>query len=161
VRIKIAKKGAGATSVSRPDALEVALCHGWIDGQAQALDERYWLQRFTPRTPRSKWSKINRESAERLIEQGLMKPGGLAAVERAKQSGTWEAAYDAPSTATVPEDLERALRRNAKARRSFEQLDGQNRYAILYRVQDAKRPETRARRIATFVAMCHNYETLH
>ena len=119
----------------------------------RSFDEDYYLQRFTPRRPRSKWSKINRQKATKLIERGEMKPAGLQEVERAKADGRWDAAYDAPSTATVPEDLKRALGKNEIAREFFATLDRRNRYTILYQIQDAKRPETRARRIAKYVAM--------
>ena len=151
--LKIAKKGSGLETVTYDQAVEVALCYGWIDGQLRKFDEDYYLQRFTPRRPRSRWSKINRQRATELIERGEMKPAGLREVERAKADGRWDAAYDAPSTATVPEDLLRELEKNEKAREFFSELDGRNRYAILYQIQDAKRPETRARRIAKYVAM--------
>jgi uncharacterized protein YdeI (YjbR/CyaY-like superfamily) len=153
VWLKFAKKGTGVTTVSYADALEVALCYGWIDTTVKRLDDTYYLQRFTPRRARSKWSKLNREAATRLIEAGSMKPPGLAEVERAKADGRWDAAYDSPSTATVPDDLERGLARNKKAREFFATLTASQRYTILYRIQDAKRPETRARRIAQFVEM--------
>jgi uncharacterized protein YdeI (YjbR/CyaY-like superfamily) len=153
VWLKFAKKGTGVTTVTYAEALEVALRYGWIDAQVKRLDETYYLQRFTPRRARSKWSKLNREAATRLIEAGSMRPPGLAEVERAKADGRWDAAYDSPSTATVPDDLERALKRNKKAREFFATLTKSQRYSILYRIQDAKRPETRARRIAQFVEM--------
>jgi uncharacterized protein YdeI (YjbR/CyaY-like superfamily) len=161
VWLKIAKKGTGVTTVSYDEALEVALCYGWIDAMMKRLDDTYYVQRFTPRRARSKWSKLNREAATRLIEAGLMKTPGLAEVERAKADGRWEAAYDSPSTATVPDDLERALRGNKQAREFFATLSTSNRYAILYRIQDAKRPETRARRIAQFVDMLARGEKIH
>jgi uncharacterized protein YdeI (YjbR/CyaY-like superfamily) len=142
-------------------ALEAALAWGWIDGQKRALDAAAWLQRFTPRGPRSGWSKINRAKAEALIARGEMEAPGLAEVERARRDGRWDRAYDGARAATVPPDLARALARDAKARAFFEALDGANRYAILYRVQTAKRPETRARRIQTFVDLCGRHETLH
>ena len=151
--LKIAKKGSGLETVTYDQAVEIALCYGWIDGQVRKFDEYYYLQRFTPRRPRSKWSKINRQKATELIERGEMRPAGLSEVERARADGRWDAAYDAPSTATVPEDLLRELERNQKAREFFSELDGRNRYAILYQIQDAKRPKTRARRIARYVAM--------
>jgi uncharacterized protein YdeI (YjbR/CyaY-like superfamily) len=159
--LKIAKKGSGIDSVRYPDALEVALCHGWIDGQRQGLDAQCFLQRFTPRRPRSKWSKRNRDSATELIERGKMKPAGLRQVEAAKADGRWEAAYDSPRTARVPEDLQRALDENERARQFFSTLDSANRYAILYRIQDAKRPETRARRIEKLVAMLSEHKLIH
>ena len=151
--LKIAKKGSGIETVSYPEALEVALCYGWIDGQKASLDEDYWLQRFTPRRPRSKWSKVNRQKATELIEKGEMKPAGLREVERAKADGRCDAAYDAQSTATVPDDLRRELEKNEVAREFFSKLVSGNRYAILYQIQDAKKPETRARRIQKYVAM--------
>jgi len=151
--LKIAKKGSGIESVTYDQAVEVALCYGWIDGQVRKFDEDYYLQRFTPRRPRSKWSKVNRKRATELIERGVMKTAGLREVERAKADGRWDAAYDSPRTATVPADLLRELEKNGQAREFFYGLDGRNRYAILYQIQDAKRPETRARRIAMYVAM--------
>ena len=151
--IKFAKKGSGIESVTYDQAVEVALCYGWIDGQARKFDEDYWLQRFTPRGPRSKWSKVNRQKAMDLVKRGKMKAAGLREVERAKADGRWDAAYDAPSSATVPDDLRRELEKHEKAREFFATLNSANRYAILHRIQDAKRPETRARRIEKYVAM--------
>jgi uncharacterized protein YdeI (YjbR/CyaY-like superfamily) len=153
VWLKIARKASGVASVSYAEAVEVALCYGWIDGQARRLDEVHWRQRFTPRRPRSRWSKINRDRATALIEKGEMRPAGLREVERATADGRWDAAYDAQSTATVPDDLGRELATNDAAAAFFATLDSANRYAILSRIQDAKRPQTRARRIATYVAM--------
>jgi uncharacterized protein YdeI (YjbR/CyaY-like superfamily) len=147
--------------VTYGEAVEVALCYGWIDGQGRPGDEHAYLQRFTPRRPRSKWSKINRARAEALIASGRMQPAGLRAVEAAKADGRWEAAYDSPRTATVPADLEAALAANDAAREFFTTLSSQNRYAILYRIQDAKTAETRARRIAQFVSMLADHKTLH
>jgi uncharacterized protein YdeI (YjbR/CyaY-like superfamily) len=151
--LKIAKKGSGIESVTYDQAVEVALCYGWIDGQVRRFDGYYYLQRFTPRRPRSKWSKVNRKKVAELMERGEMKEAGLREVERARADGRWDAAYDPPSTATVPEDLLRELEKNEQAREFFSELDRRNRYAILYQIQDAKRPETRARRIARYVAM--------
>ena len=151
--LKIAKKASGIESVTYDQAVEVALCYGWIDGQVRRFDGDYYLQRFTPRRLRSKWSKVNREKVTKLIEMGEMKPSGLREVERAKADGRWDAAYDSPSTAKVPEDLQRELEKNEQARKFFSELDGRNKYAILYQIQDAKRPETRAQRIAKYVAM--------
>jgi uncharacterized protein YdeI (YjbR/CyaY-like superfamily) len=159
--LKIAKKGSGLETVSFAEALDVALCYGWIDSQADSFDDRYWLQRFTPRRSRSKWSKRNREKVMKLIEEGKMKPAGLWEVERAKADGRWDAAYDAPSGATVPDDLRRELEKNDKAREFFATLDSRNRYAILYRIQDAKKPETRARRIENFMAMLSEQRKLY
>jgi uncharacterized protein YdeI (YjbR/CyaY-like superfamily) len=161
VWLEIAKKGSGIESVSYADAIEVALCHGWIDGQKGAIDADRWRQRFTPRTPRSRWSKINVEKATALIERGEMHAAGLREVESAKADGRWEAAYAGQRTMTVPDDLHAALARNARARRFFETIDGANRYAILYRIHDAKRPETRRARIEKFVTMLEEHRTLH
>lgn len=151
--VKFAKKGSGIKSVNYQEALEVALCYGWIDGLVRRLDDNYYIQRFTPRRPKSKWSKINRAKVEQLIKDGKMKPAGLAEVERAKTDGRWNAAYASPSTMEVPDDLRRSLEKKPKARRFFETLNKSNRYAVLYQIHDAKRPETRARRIAKFVGM--------
>ena len=151
--LKIAKKGSGIESVTFVEALDVALCYGWIDSQRNGLDGRFCLQRFTPRKPRSKWSQVNREKVARLIEAGRMRPAGLREVERAKAAGRWEAAYEPQSAATVPDDLRLELERDEGAREFFETLNSTNRYAILHRIQDAKKPETRARRIARYVAM--------
>src|SRR5829696_5355654 len=151
--LKIAKKGSGIGTVTFPEALDVALCYGWIDGQRARFDERFFLQRFTPRKPRSKWSRVNREKVTKLIETGEMKPSGLREVERAKADGRWDAAYEPQSTAKVPDDLLEELGKNDAAQDFFSTLDSRNRYAILYQIQDAKRPETRARRIARYVAM--------
>ena len=161
VWLKIAKTGASSRSISYAQAIEVALAWGWIDGQKGKLDDAWWLQRFTPRTAKSPWSKINRGKAEALIAAGSMEPPGLAQVERAKADGRWERAYDGARSSTVPADLAAALARNARARAFFETLDGANRYAILYRVQTAKKPETRTERIERFVAMCARHETIH
>ena len=161
VWLKIAKKGSDVRSVSYAEALEVALCYGWIDGQKRPLDDRFWLQRFTPRNPRSRWSKRNRTLVERLIANGEMAPAGLREVERARADGRWEAAYDSHATATVPPDLQAALDADAGAAAFFAGLDSANRYAILYRIQEARRPETRARRIATFVAMLAEGRRIH
>jgi uncharacterized protein YdeI (YjbR/CyaY-like superfamily) len=159
--LKIAKKGTGTETIQYPEALDAALCYGWIDGQKGALDETFWLQRFTPRGPRSKWSKINREKATALIASGRMRPAGLAEVERAKADGRWEAAYDAQSKAAVPEDFQRELDANPDAAAFFAALDSANRYAILYRLQEAKKPETRAKRIEKFLGMLKRGEKVH
>jgi uncharacterized protein YdeI (YjbR/CyaY-like superfamily) len=161
VQLKIAKKGCPEPSVTYAEAVEVSLVWGWIDGQKGAIDDWWWLQRFTPRGPRSPWSKINRDKALALIASGAMKAPGLAQVDRAKQDGRWDAAYASQSRAVVPEDLAAALAANTRAARFFETLEARNRYAILYRVDTAKKPETRARRIATFVAMLARHEKLH
>ena len=161
VWIEIAKKDAGTESVRYPEVLESALCFGWIDGRREALDERHFLQRFTPRRPRSRWSRINREKAERLIADGRMRAAGLAEVERARSDGRWESAYEGQKSIAVPDDLQRELDARPKAKAFFAALSSQNRYAILYRLQDAKKPETRARRLAKFVAMLEAGEAIH
>ncbi len=161
VWLRIAKKNAELQSVTYAEAVDVALCYGWIDGLTKRYDESSWIQRFTPRRPKSLWSKVNREKAERLIESGQMKPAGLRAIESAKEDGRWDAAYDSQRNATVPEDLEAALERNPKARKFFEALDSANRYAILFRIQTATRPATRARRLATLVEMLERGEKIH
>ncbi|QBJ90271.1 hypothetical protein D0Z67_08085 [Streptomyces seoulensis] len=159
--LKLRKKGPGTVALNYAQALDVALCYGWIDGQKAKLDDQWWLQRFTPRTPRSKWSKINRAKAVTLAEQGRMRPPGQSEIDRAKSDGRWEAAYDSARTATVPADLAAALTAAPAAAESFEQLDRQNRYAILYRIQEAKRSETRARRIEKYVSMLARGEKPH
>ena len=159
--VKYAKRKSGIPSIDWNQAVDVALCFGWIDGQAKSLDERYSLQRFTPRGKRSRWSKINRERVARLEQEGRMLPAGRAEVDRAKADGRWDAAYDSPANAKVPPDLAKALAKSVKARAFFEGLNATNRYAILHRLQAAKKPETRARRIETFVAMLKKGETLH
>lgn len=161
VLLRIPKKGASDTTLTYAAALEVALAWGWIDGQKRALDDAAWLQRFTRRTRRSPWSKINRARAEALIASGRMEAPGLAEVNRAKRDGRWERAYAGARASTVPDDLAEALDGNPRARAFFDVLDAANRYAILYRVTTAKLPETRAKRIATFVAMCAAHQTLH
>jgi uncharacterized protein YdeI (YjbR/CyaY-like superfamily) len=161
VWIKMAKKDSGIDSVRYPEVLDSALCFGWIDGRREALDEEYFLQRYTPRRSRSRWSRINREKAQLLIEDGRMRPAGLAEVERAKADGRWAAAYAGQRSIGVPDDLQRELDARPGAKAFFAELTGQNRYAILYRLQDAKKPETRARRLAHFVAMLEARETLH
>jgi len=161
VWLRIARKGAPEPTVSYPDALTVALCYGWIDGQKGRLDGEFWRQRFTPRKPGSKWSKINVEKAAALIEAGLMKPAGLREVEAAKADGRWDRAYASQATAEVPDDLAAALAADERASAFFASLDRANRYAILYRIGDAKRPETRARRIATYVAMLSEHRKIH
>ena len=158
--LKFAKKGSGIPSVVYADAVEVALCHGWIDGQARRLDEQHYLQRFTPRRPRSKWSRINREKAERLIAESRMRPAGLREIERAREDGRWDDAYESPTTATVPDDFQQALDADPGAREFFESLGSTKRYSFLYRIADAKRPETRARRIAEYVELLRDRKTL-
>jgi uncharacterized protein YdeI (YjbR/CyaY-like superfamily) len=161
VWLKIAKKGAREPSVTYEEAVELGLCFGWIDSQMRGLDEQHYLQRFTPRRPRGRWSKINCGKAEALIEAGRMRPAGLAEVEAAKQDGRWEAAYEGARTAKVPDDLQAALDANPAAAEFFAGLDSANRYAIVYRLNDAKKPETRERRLHKFVAMLERGEKIH
>jgi uncharacterized protein YdeI (YjbR/CyaY-like superfamily) len=159
--LKIAKKGAGTPTVGYAEAIDGALCYGWIDGQKGKLDDEYWLQRFTPRKPRSRWSKINREKAERLIAESRMQPAGLREVEAARADGRWDAAYEGQASAAVPPDLARELDLNPVAKEFFGTLSSVNRYAILYRIQDAKRAQTRADRIAKYVAMLNEHKTIY
>lgn len=161
VWLRLAKKTSGFRSVCYAEALETALCYGWIDGQKKSYDESWWLQKFTPRGAKSIWSKINKGKAEDLIKSRRMKPAGLQAVERAKQDGRWDAAYDSPSGATVPADFQARLNKSAKAKGFFATLDSANRYAILFRLQTAKKAETRARRIEQFIEMLERKEKLH
>jgi uncharacterized protein YdeI (YjbR/CyaY-like superfamily) len=161
VWLKLAKKSAGTASVSKAEAIDAALCHGWIDGQLNPFDEDWWLVRFTPRKSRSAWSANNRRRAEELFAAGRIAPAGLAEIDAAKTDGRWEAAYVSQGKMTVPDDLAAALDADPQARAFFDTLTGANRYAILYRVQQAKKPETRVARIAKFVAMCARGETLH
>jgi uncharacterized protein YdeI (YjbR/CyaY-like superfamily) len=159
--LKLAKKASGLPSVSRSEAIEGALCHGWIDGQLEKFDEHHWLVRFTPRKPKSKWSEVNRDKALKLIEQGRMSPAGRSEVEQAKADGRWDAAYAPQSKAAVPDDLQRALDGSPDAQQLFDKLDGTNRYAILHRIHDAKKAETRGRRIEKYVTMLGRGETLY
>jgi uncharacterized protein YdeI (YjbR/CyaY-like superfamily) len=161
VWLKIAKQGSGQTTVTYPGALEVAICFGWIDGQKRRLDDDFWLQRFTPRRPGSRWSKINADKAAALIESGRMRAAGLREVEQARADGRWNAAYAGQATMAVPDDLRAALAASDEARAFFETLSGANRYAILYRITSVKRPETRARKIAQYVAMLAEHETIY
>ena len=159
--LRISKAGSSVKSVSYSEALDVALCYGWIDGQKKAFDDATWLQKFTPRGKRSLWSKINREKVQRLVESGRMQPAGLDAVERAKANGQWDSAYDSHRTAGVPDDFQRALDANPQARAFFATLNSANRYAILYRIQTVKRAETRARKIEQFIGMLERHEVIH
>ena len=159
--LKIAKQDSGVASVSYSDALDSAICYGWIDGQKGAVDDRFWRQRFGPRGPRSKWSVNNRERAQRLEREGRLREAGRREAALARQDGRWDAAYAGQRQATVPEDLQRALEADPEALAFFQTLTAANRYAILYRVQDARRPDTRARRIEQYVAMCRGHRTLH
>ncbi len=159
--LKLAKQGTGMRSVSKAEAIEVALCHGWIDGQINPCDEDFWLVRFTPRTARSRWSEINRTAVTRLIAEGRVSAAGLAQVEAARADGRWDGAYAPQSKASVPPDLQAALDANPRAKAFFATLKGANRYAVLYRVQDARTPKTRQARIEKFVAMLERHEVLH
>ena len=161
IYIRIAKKDSGMRSVTYAEALEIALCHGWIDAIKRSYDEASFLQKFLPRTPKSIWSQVNKKKVQELIKAGLMRPAGLAAVERAKASGQWKNAYAPASSITVPPDLKEALRRNKKAAVFFKTLKGSNRYAILHRLHTAKKEDTRARRLAHFIGMLERGETLH
>ena len=159
--LKIAKKDSGIPSVTYEDALDVALRYGWIDGQKKAFDDKYWLQKFTPRGPKSIWSKINTEKVERLIASGEMKPAGLKAIELAKQDGRWDAAYASQKNISVPEDFQAALDDNKKAKAFFTTLNSVNRYAILFRIHNVKKPETRVKRIQQFVEMLERNEKIY
>ncbi|CAN7158163.1 YdeI/OmpD-associated family protein [Pararhizobium sp. LjRoot238] len=159
--LKFAKKASGVPSVSKQEAIDAALCHGWIDGQLKPFDENHWLIRFTPRRPKSKWSAINGKRAQTLIDEGRMCPAGLAEIEKAKADGRWAAAYEPQSKATVPDDLRRALDGNESAKAFFDTLDSANRYSVLYRVHTATKPEARARTIDKLVAMLARGETFH
>ena len=160
VWLKFAKKGSPAATVSYGEAVEEALCFGWIDGQARSFDEHFYLQRFTPRRAKSKWSQINREKATRLLERGRVHPAGLAHIEAAKADGRWDAAYPAASAATVPDDLQQALDRHPKAKEFFETLTGTTRYAFLYRLHNVTKPESRAKRIAGYIELLGEGKTL-
>jgi len=161
VWLRFYKKDAGVVSLTRPEALDLALCFGWIDGQAKPGDARSWLQRFTPRRPRSRWSKINTEHAERLIRAGAMAPAGLAAIAQAKADGRWKAAYDSPRGAAPPADFLRRLARSARAKAFYATLNRANVYAIVYRLQTAKKPETREKRLRAILAMLERGEKFH
>ena len=159
--LRLAKKESGVRSVSYAEALEIALCYGWIDGQKRGESDEAWLQRFVPRSTKSIWSKINREKAVVLIECGRMKAAGLGAVEAAKNDGRWDAAYDSPRGANIPDDFQMALGASPRAREFFRSLDGANRYAVLFRIQTVKKAETRARKVREFVEMLERRETIH
>jgi len=159
--MRIAKKASGAKSITYPEAVEIALCYGWIDGQKKPESETTWLQRFVPRRPRSIWSKINRGKALDLIACGRMQPAGLKEVERAKQDGRWDAAYDSPKNAPIHPDFQKELDGNPRAKAFFEKVNAANRYAIIWRVQTAKNAETRTKRMRSFIEMLEKGETLH
>jgi uncharacterized protein YdeI (YjbR/CyaY-like superfamily) len=159
--LKLAKKGSEIPSVTYDEALDVALCYGWIDGQKKGFDDKCWLQKFTPRGPKSIWSKINIGKVEKLIRSGGMKPAGLKAIEAAKQDGRWDAAYESQKSISVPDDFQAALDENPKAKAFFATLNSVNRYAILFRIHNAKKAETRTRRIRQFVEMLESGEKLY
>ena len=161
VWLKFAKKGSGVTTVVYAEAVDVALCYGWIDSQVMTLDERFYLQKFTPRRAKSKWSKINREKIEALGKAGRMKPAGLAEVELAKADGRWAAAYSSPANVTEPADLKKALKASPKAAEFWAKLNKSNRYAVIYQLEDAKKPETRIRRLEKFMGMLERGEKLY
>ena len=159
--LKLAKKAAGTPSVSYAEALDSALCYGWIDGQKATFDDKYWLQKFTPRGARSMWSKVNCDKATALIADGRMQPAGLRQVELARSDGRWEAAYESQSKITIPDDFQRELDKNQRAKEFFSTLDSANRYAVLFRIQTAKKPETRSARIQKFIEMLSQHQKLH
>ncbi|NEN85639.1 YdeI/OmpD-associated family protein [Paenibacillus elgii] len=161
VRLHLAKKQADVVTLTYQEALESALCYGWIDSRKEAYDESTWLQRFTPRGAKSIWSKVNKEKAEALIASGRMQPPGLRAIEAAKENGQWDKAYESASRATVPDDLQSELDRNPQAKAFFEALDKQNRFAVLFRIHSAKKAETRAKRIQQFVTMLERGEKIY
>ena len=159
--LKLAKKDTGIPSLSYAEALDVALCYGWIDGQKASFDDQYWLQKFTPRSPKSIWSKVNCNKVAALLAEGRMQPAGVRQVELAKADGRWDAAYESQSKITVPDDFQRELDNNQKAKEFFDTLDSSNRYAILFRVHTAKKPETRLARIQKFIEMLAKNERIH
>lgn len=161
VWVKFAKKGSGVETVVYAEALDVALCYGWIDSQVRSLDDRFYLQKFTPRRAKSKWSQINRDRIEELTKQGRMRPAGLEQVELAKADGRWEAAYASPANIEVPDDLQQALDASPQAAEFWAGLNKSNRYAIIYQLEDAKKPETRTRRLERFMAMLERGEKLY
>lgn len=161
VWLKLAKKDSGIASVTYDEAVESALCYGWIDGQKKSFDDKYWLQKFTPRRPKSIWSKINTEKAERLIKSSEMKPAGLRTIEAAKKDGRWANAYESPKNISIPRDFQSALDKNKKAKAWFDMLNRTNRYAILSRIFTAKKAETRAKRIKQFIEMLEKNEQIH
>ena len=159
--MRLGKKNSGLTSIDYAQAVEGALCYGWIDGLKRKYDDVSWIQKFTPRRAKSIWSKINREKVQALIDSGQMRPAGLAAVAAAQADGRWDAAYDSQSNATVPEDLQAALDANPQAKAFFATLNSTNRYAILLRIHQAKRPATRTKRINDFIAMLEKHEKIY
>lgn len=161
VWLKMAKAKSGIPSVSHPEALEIALCYGWIDGLRRSMDKDYFVQKFTPRRKNSMWSVINKQKVDSLIKAGRMKKAGLVAIEDARKNGRWESAYDSQKVITIPDDLQEALDRNRKAKAFFAKLNSQNRYAILFRIGKVKRADTRARKIEEYVGMLQRHETIY
>ncbi|WEK55946.1 MAG: YdeI/OmpD-associated family protein [Candidatus Cohnella colombiensis] len=161
IRLQIAKKNSGVVTVSYDEALESALCYGWVDSQKEKFDEKMWVQRFTPRRANSIWSKVNKDKAELLITNGRMKPSGFNAIEVAKKNGQWDKAYESQSIASIPEDFAIELERNVKAKAFYDTLNSQNKYAILFRIHNVKKQETRAKRIQQFVAMLEKGEKIY
>lgn len=161
VWLQIAKKNSGIASVSYDEAVESALCYGWIDSHKKTYDEKTWIQKFTPRGARSIWSKVNTEKAEALIAAGRMTEQGLKAIEKAKQNGNWDNAYEPQSVATMPEDFAKELEQNSKAKAFYDMLNGQNKYAILFRIRNAKKQETRTKRIQQFISMLERGEKIY
>jgi len=159
--LKFAKTGTGIPTVSKAEAIEGALCYGWIDGQLDKFDEKHWLIRFTPRKPKSRWSEINTKSATELMARGRIKPAGQAEIDKAKADGRWEAAYAGQASIDVPQDLKEALSKQPKAEEFFKELDSRNRYAILYRLHNTRRPDARSARLATYVDMLARGETIY
>ncbi|MCS7462680.1 YdeI/OmpD-associated family protein [Paenibacillus doosanensis] len=161
IRLQIAKKNSGVVTISYNEALEVALCYGWVDSQKEAYDEKTWLQRFTPRGAKSIWSKVNKDKAEQLIANGRMKTSGYKAIEEARKNGNWDKAYESQSIASLPEDFAIELERNAEAKAFYDTLDRQNKYAILFRIHNAKKQETRDKRIRQFIQMLEKGQKIH
>lgn len=161
IRVHFAKKNSGVVTLSYNEALEIALCYGWIDSQKESYDEKTWLQRFTPRGPKSIWSKINKEKAECLITEGKMKPAGFMAIEVAKGNGAWDKAYESQSSITMPEDFGIELERNIQAKKFYDTLNSANKYAILFRIHQAKKQETREKRIGQFITMLEKGEKIY
>jgi uncharacterized protein YdeI (YjbR/CyaY-like superfamily) len=161
IRLQIAKKNSGVVTVSYDEALESVLCYGWVDSQKEKFDEKMWVQRFTPRGAKSIWSKVNKDKAELLITNGRMKPSGFKAIEVAKKNGQWDKAYESQSIASLPEDFAIELERNVKAKAFYDTLDRQNKYSFLFRIHNAKKPETRAKRIQQFVTMLEKGEKIY
>lgn len=161
IRLHIAKKNSGVVTVSYNEALEVALCYGWVDSQKEAFDEKTWLQRFTPRGAKSIWSKVNKEKAEQLVTNGRMKTSGYKAIEEARKNGNWDKAYESQSIASLPEDFAIELERNAEAKAFYDMLDRQNKYAIVFRIHNAKKQETRDKRIRQFIQMLEKGEKIY